>query len=143
MRPRDEGAAAVELALLLGVLLTLVGLVGPVSYLFYERVQLGRTAGDVVRFATSRADQVRTYPGGTVAVGALPSAGAVSAEAGRAHTGRNAATATLASSTDNSCPSTRRRTVTVTTTASLGPFIGLFTPDDTNTLVATATSCEE
>ena len=139
----DRGAAAVELALLVPVLLALFAFVAPMGYLMFERVQLGRTAGDAIRFATSRPDAARSTGSTAVAAGALPSAGAVAEEAVRAHRGQRPVTTSMTRATDGSCPSRFRRTVTVTTTVDLGPFLGSVLSDTTKTLTATATSCEE
>lgn len=141
-RSDDAGVAAVEFALLASILLSVVALVAPLGYLFFERVQLGRTAGDVVRFANSKPDNPRN--GGAVPVNARPSDGQVAAEVDRAYTGLGSARlARRTSALDPFCPTTRRGTVTIETTVSLGPFLGLLTNDTTKTLTATATSCEE
>lgn len=144
----DAGVAAVEFALLLTVLLSLVALVAPISYLFFERVQLGRAAGDVIRFASSRSDEPRTVPtpGGSLIVmpGDLPSRAAVEAEAKRAATGLASATLSdYSRTTDPDCPSGKRLEITLTTTVDVGPFAGLLIAGGTKTLVSTATSCEE
>jgi Flp pilus assembly protein TadG len=140
----DDGVAAAEFALLLTVLIALVALVAPISYLFFERVQLGRTAGDTIRFATSRSDEARTVPAPTIPAGALPTNAHIAQEAARAHSGRAAVSVQSVSRTsDASCPSRRRVQITLTTTVDVGPFVGLLLSDGTRTLTATATSCEE
>lgn len=163
----DRGVAAVELALVLTLLLTLLALVVPLVFVFYERIQLGRAAGDVVRFASSRSDVDRSVPvSGAGAEAVVPadtlpdhtaagvrdtSLGQVLGEAHRAYGGVGqlvtAVTTEKVETPDPQdpryCPSTRRLTVTLTSTVDLGPFAGLLIPGDTNTLVARATSCEE
>lgn len=143
----DAGLAAIELSLLLTVLLTLVAMVGPLAYVFFEQVQLGRTAGDVIRFASSRSDQERvvSYPGTLVVVpaDALPGPSAIASEAVRAHTGREDVLTSVTRERDTACPSTNRVRVTLTTTLDLGPFSGFILSGSQQTLRATATSCEE
>lgn len=151
MRRRDDhGVAALELALLLTLLTALLALVAPLAYLFYERIQLGRASGDVVRFATSRSDKVReaTGPLGTFSVPAddLPSDAAIWAEVADAYDGSGTLTttpATIVRTADNDCPSGFRKTITITTTVDVSPFIGLLITTPTKTLSATASSCEE
>lgn len=146
-RPRaagDAGLAAVELGLLLTVLLALVALVAPVSFLFYERVQLDRAGGDAIRFATSRSDQARTVATFTVPARELPGASAVRAEQVRAYRGRGSLDpGNPVRTTDPVCPSGRRVAITLTTTVDVGPFAGLILSGGTRTLGTTVTSCEE
>ena len=157
-RRDDEGVAALELALLITTMLALFALVAPLGYLFYERVQLGRSAGDLVRFTTSRTDRVRlvTPFDGTGAVRftvpaqQLPGPDAVAAEAEHAYTGRGTLLGRpgVVRTPDLHCPSGFRVTVSLSTEVDIGPFLGLvtsgsFTSGNTETLLATASSCEE
>lgn len=140
----DHGLAAVELGLLLTVLLAMVALVAPIAFLFFERVQLDRTGGDAIRFASSRSDQARTVASFTVPAKELPGAAAVQAEQRRAYRGRGTlAPGTPQRTTDAVCPSGRRVTITLTATVDVGPFAGLILSGGTRTLETTVTSCEE
>jgi Flp pilus assembly protein TadG len=157
MRPRllaraDDGLAAVELALVFSVLLAMLALVAPLAYMFYERVQLGKASGAVIRFATSRSDKTRLTSaviGGvttsvTVQKDRLPTSAAVAVEAVAAYTGRGTVTMTSnTTATDTNCPSGIRRTIILSTTVSVGAFTGLLLGGPNQTLSATATSCEE
>lgn len=158
MRPHgDQGVAALELGLLLTMLLALLGLVAPLGYLFYERVQLGRTTGDVIRFASSRTDRPRlvtpfTGAGPTsyvVPAQQLPGSAAIAAEAGHAYTGRGtlAQPPAVVRTRDASCPGGFRLTVTLATQVDVSPFVSLVTAGSlsgtSQTLSATASSCEE
>lgn len=148
----DEGVAALELAIFLPLFIALIGFVAPMAYLLYEELQLGRTAGDVVRFASSRTDVDRIVAYGgtelTVPAGELPSGDATALETQRAYTGVGGATLTGQSrgvATGTGCPSGYRVYITLTTTVDLGPFAGFLygVAGPTKTLTAQATSCEE
>ncbi len=158
MRRRgDDGVAALELGLLLTMMLALLGLVAPLGYLFYERVQLGRTTGDVMRFASSRTDRPRlvtpfTGSGPTsyvVPAQELPGSAAISAEASNAYTGRGTLTLppVVVRTRDAGCPAGFRLTVTLTTQVDVSPFVSLVTAGSlsgaSQTLSASASSCEE
>lgn len=158
-RDRDGGAASVELALVLLVLLLVLALGAPLIFLAYNRVQLGRTAGDVIRYASSRSDAPRD--GGAVLANDQPTPALVRAEAARAWTGTGTApTLTFGSGSttttgyrlphtvDPGCPSGFRQTVVLSTDVPLGPFVDLLAVagiplPNPRTLTATATSCEE
>jgi hypothetical protein len=139
--------ATLELGLLLTLLIALLALVTPLAYLFYENLQLGRAAGDVVRFTTSRSEVDRRVAGAEpVEDGLLPNLSQTRAETARAYTGVGTATLDELRSFPDSgsgCPSGRRRTVVLSTTVDIGPFAGLLISGSTKTLTATATSCEE
>jgi Flp pilus assembly protein TadG len=152
----DEGAAAVEMALVTGLLLTLVaGFVAPLGVIYYESVQLGRTANDVVRFASSRPAVTRYVedPAGgapsIVRAGDLPTTAQIQQEAQRT-TGTRAGLATTVTRlrpsadvpADPTCASGRRVTVQIRNVVDLDVFTA-FIPLSTKTLSATATSCEE
>lgn len=140
----DRGAAAIEMALVVTVLTGLLALVAPLSVLFYERVQLGQAAGELVRFASSRSDVARQAGSVTVERGLLPDQDALDAEALRFSLDEPI---TLTRTSDTDCPSGWRRQVALTTTVDLGPagaaFAGLTGADTIKTLTASATSCEE
>lgn len=142
----DAGAAAVEMALVSTLLLTLISFIVPLSILFYENVQLGRTAGDTIRFASSRTvdSRISGNADGTVPAGFLPGTTAIQAEVPRVHNGLYSATldGSPRRIPDTTCPSGFRRQITVQTTTNLGP-LNLLLPDSVTTLRATATSCEE
>src|SRR5581483_1283924 len=56
MRPRhgrDDGAAAIELGVLLAFMVLVVALIFPLGEAFYYKMALGRAGGDTIRFATS------------------------------------------------------------------------------------------
>ncbi len=157
-RRSDEGVAALEFGLLVTTMLALLGLVAPLGYLLYERVQLGRTTGDLIRFASSRTDEnrlVRPFDGsgGTqfvVPAEELPGPDAISAEAANAYTGRGSLVGlpVVTRVRDNTCPAGFRLTITLSTQVDVGPFVSLvaagsFTSGTTETLSATASSCEE
>lgn len=151
----DDGAAAVEMALVSVLLLAIFGLVAPLGVIYYESVQLGRNTADVVRFASSRPSLNRTVvdPSGvvrTIAGGALPSDDQVRWEAARAVTGTDRLLQTSiqrvrpgpTQAADAICPSGRRVTVTLSNEVDLGVF-SAFIPIKVKKLSATATSCEE
>lgn len=151
-RTDETGLAAVELALLLTVLFALVALVAPLAYLFYERVQLGRTTGDVVRFATSRSTKTRITQANISGVlttyrverNNLPSSVADDTEAVGAYTGLGSSVLTAnVRASDSNCPSGFRRTITLSTTVKVGAFTGFLIGGSDKTLLATASSCEE
>lgn len=142
---QDEGAAAVEMALVLGPIVALVALVAPLAILFYTDVTLGRAAGDTIRYGTSRTADERGGAGGRVGGGSLPTAGQIIAEAQRNYTGPGTLSVLeeeIVSVDDTTCASGRRLTITLRSEVDLGPFDGLLPGDFTN-LVAKATSCEE
>lgn len=153
----DDGVAALELGLLLTVMLLLLALVTPLAYLFYERVQLGRAAGDVIRFASSRTDgdrlvQAFDTSGATqfVVPGAeLPGPDAIAAESALAYAGRGTiASPVVLRAADTTCPSGFRLTITLSAQVDVGPFVSLLeaaklTSGPNETLTAQASSCEE
>lgn len=150
----EAGAAVVELALVLPLLLSLALLVAPLPLLLHARLVLGDTAAATVRFATSRSDQARTVPGtADVPAGALPSTAQVTAEAERVwHDPARPALVLPAAlsgvapvrwSADASCPSGGRRTVEVEAVVGLGPVAVLPVVPRSVVLTTTATSCEE
>lgn len=161
----EDGLAALELAIVSTLFVALLALVAPLAYLFYENLQLGRTAGAVVRFASSRSDVARTVDGPEPPLVvprdelATDTAGAVEAEVARAYTGLGQARLLVAgdplpsggtvpalrsNDAGSGCPSGRRVTVVVATTVDIGPFAGLlFGGTTTRVLTAQATSCEE
>ncbi|MCU1693559.1 MAG: hypothetical protein JWM64_2650 [Frankiales bacterium] len=146
-RPRgDAGVAALELALVMTLLVSLLGLVLPLGALFVERLRLGSAVGDSVRYASSRAAVLRTVPGSatTVAAGTLPSLSAVEAEARNAYSGLGTlTTVTTTGTSDAGCPSGSRTTVVLTSSLDMGPFAGLLVDGSAKTLSASATSCQE
>lgn len=148
MRRRDTGAAAVELALVLPVLLGALTLVLPLALLLHLQTALGNTAGETVRLATSRAEQERLVGGAVVARGALPSPEQATEEAKQSFTSRallptSTITATTGVTASTLCPTGRRRTVRLVAEVALGPAAVLLGGSTTKTLRATATSCEE
>lgn len=52
-RRDDRGAAAVELGVLLSLMLVVGSFIYPIGVLFYDKMRLGRAAGDAIRFATA------------------------------------------------------------------------------------------
>lgn len=144
----DRGAAALELALVLTVLVALLGLVLPLGALFLERLRLGSAAHDAVRFASSRTAVQRTLtttsPVVRIPAGELPSASVVQQETARAYRGLGTlGGVTSSSTTDSACPSGSRTTVVLTSTVEMGPFAGLLVDGTDTTLTASATSCQE
>lgn len=144
----DRGAAAVEFALVLTMLMALLALVAPLAVLFYSRIQLGQAAGEVARFATSRSDVGREAGPLTIRRGMLPSQAAVEQELLRFSSPGAIALHSLPPRTpDPHCPSGWRREVVLSTTVDLGPagavFAGLTGAGATKTLLANASSCEE
>ena len=144
----DRGAAAVELALILTLLFALLSLVAPLALLFAARVSLGQAAGDVVRFASSRSDVVRTTGALTISAGRLPSQAAVEQELLRFSAGGPITLPSLPVHTaDPTCPSGWRRDLVLSSTVGLGPagavFAGLTGSGATITLASNASTCEE
>ena len=79
----DEGAAALELALCLGTMLTLVAVVAPLGLALLERTRLERAAGQTARFAAAAPNRPRY---GVTGPGRRPTKSDVQAEAVRAFT---------------------------------------------------------
>lgn len=153
---QQDGAAAIEMALVIVVFFAILGFIAPLGVIFYENVQLGRDAADVVRFASSRPVSPRTIADTTsgsciaadctVKAGFLPTDAQIKLEASRGRTGTlvtaSGTTVQQHQADPANCPSGRRVTVKLSNTINLGVF-GAFIPNDTQTVSATATSCEE
>lgn len=128
----QRGAAAVELALFMGLLIAVIAIVGPAITAIRHQVNLSRSAGAAVAFASSVPDQRRRACDGTQLGTRSPSAAAVEAEARCAFygspTGGSAGFVTV--SPDPSAPSTKPGTeirVTLTETVDLGVLGGSVT----------------
>lgn len=76
----DKGAAALELAFIITLVMLLVVLSAPLIYAFQENVRLERVAGHTARFATSAPDRPRFG-----SAGRRPTIAEVQAEANRAY----------------------------------------------------------
>lgn len=163
-RRGDSGMAALELAIVTTLLTALIAGVVPLALLFAKRVDLGRDAGDVARFATARADKPRSvtdpvsgvvYP---ISRDALPLRDAILAELRRVsgipyafdtdvvtagcQPAADQCLALVPDQVDQACPGGSRFKVVLTTTVSTGPFGNLLGPS-TKTLSAQADSCRE
>jgi Flp pilus assembly protein TadG len=120
----DDGVAAVEFGLLIGVVMLLVALVWPLGDAFMQKMRLERATTDVIRYATATPNTPAYDPAGG-AVSRRPTCAQVEREFYRAYGG-------AASSTDGVtisipvCPNNlapgQTVTVQITKTANLGPF---------------------
>jgi hypothetical protein len=120
---RERGVAAVELALTMGVLLTLMLLVAPLAQVMVSQQRLERVAGAADRFATQADDRPRPDCSGDTAIPHPGTACVQSvAAAWLAQAGESATpTVTVSSNPTTSAPGTPV-TVTMTITRDLGPF---------------------
>ncbi len=145
---REDGAAALEMALFALVLMAMLAVVWPLISAMVEQVKLGRTAGTAVAFATSVPDQRRRACDGEQLFKRSPSTADVEAEARCAHFGTpdgGSGDMTVSISPDPSDSSTLpgdEVRVEVERTISLGP-IGSFFDRPTVTLHATAVGVKE
>lgn len=166
---REDGLAALELAIVMTLLTTLIAGVIPLALIYLKRVELGRDAGDLARFATARAAVDRAIPGQVdpetgqdyvISEDGLPLPNAVLAEIRRV-TGlpyqfdgsstpgcQSDDPATqhclhlIPNVVDDACPGGSRFKVILTTTVNTGPF-GNLLGSSTKTLSAQADSCRE
>lgn len=147
-RRREDGIAALELALSLSVLFGVLALVLPLAFALREQIRLERSVGQTTRFATRAYFQEN--PGGTVE--RRPSTASVREEATRAMTSNGVQTPT--SVTVDLAPTTlpvrsgQRVTITFTQSYDLGAFGGLLDavgllPSHAITLTASASALEE
>jgi Flp pilus assembly protein TadG len=117
----ERGAAALEMALVLTVLLAVIALVAPLGEIFQQRIRLERVAGSTARFATTVPDRARY---GSVA--RRPTTAEVVAEAQRAWNATGSGPAMAITTTVSKSPATAKPgdqiDVTVGTTVNLGPF---------------------
>lgn len=137
---RDAGVAALELALVLGLIFALLALVVPLGVVLRDRLALDRAAGQTIRFATAVKAGERNNTQAEVAAEAQ--------SAWAAAGGDGTVTAVLGPlQPDPGCATRRLRTVTLSTPVDLGAFDFLFrvagTTAGTPQLTASATSCEE
>ncbi|MGH2767830.1 MAG: hypothetical protein ACRDIF_02615 [Actinomycetota bacterium] len=116
----DSGVAAVELALVFTLLVSLLALSAPLILAFGERLRLGRAAGQAARFATSAPDRPRFG-----SAGRRPTSAEVAAEAIRAYqaTGSSSAGITVSVSANpaDALPGDQIL-VTLKKSVDLGPF---------------------
>lgn len=141
----QRGAAAVETAMTLTLVLAFTGLVAPLPLALLEKGKLERAAAQTARWATSAPPSGRG-----LRPGADPSL--VQAEAQRALEDSGSrltgVTAVLTETAAAHCPLRLRRTVEVTGSVDLGPLsplLSAFTGTDpgASTLSARATACNE
>jgi Flp pilus assembly protein TadG len=145
---RERGAAAVEMAIFMLVLMALLAIVWPLIGAVTEQVKLGRSAGAAAAFATSVPDQRRRSCTGEQLAKRSPSAENVEAEArcarfGVADGGLGDMDVTVSPdpSAASTLPGTEVR-VTLERTVSLGP-IGVFFDRPDVTLHATVVGVKE
>lgn len=145
---RQEGAAAVEMAIFMLLLMALLAVVWPLIGAMIEQVKLGRSAGTAVSFATSVPDQKRRACNGEQLAKRSPSAEDVEAEARCARFGDpdgGLGDMDVIVSPDPAAPTTLpgdEVRVTLERTISLGP-IGIFFDRPEVTLHATAVGVKE
>ncbi|HWA66402.1 MAG TPA: hypothetical protein VG899_08545 [Mycobacteriales bacterium] len=123
---RDAGVAALEFALIFGLLMSVVALVWPLGEALLQKMQLDRAMSDVIRYATAAPDSPEYDPDGTVdnpTDSRRPSCTQVTNEFYRAVGDSPSSAYTI---TIPTCPlnadSGQTVTVTVSKTVSLGPL---------------------
>jgi Flp pilus assembly protein TadG len=65
-RRRDQGVAAVEFALVFGLLLSIAAVIWPLGEVLLQKMQLDRAMSDVIRYATAAPDSPEYDPNGVV-----------------------------------------------------------------------------
>ncbi|HVW80082.1 MAG TPA: TadE/TadG family type IV pilus assembly protein [Mycobacteriales bacterium] len=65
-RGKDAGVAALEFALIFGLLLSVVALIWPLGEALLQKMQLDRAMSDVIRYATAAPDSPEYDPDGTL-----------------------------------------------------------------------------
>ncbi len=148
---RQEGAAAVELAIFTVLLMCILAIAAPLALILKEQLMLGRTAGRSARFASATPDTARHSCSG-VRLARRPATADVVSEARCSHFGSGpvppAFSVSVTPPPDSAVPGTQI-TVTVTNQVTLGPIGGLLSAIGVNesyanpTLSATAVSIEE
>jgi Flp pilus assembly protein TadG len=132
----DSGVAAVEFALIFGLLLSVVALIWPLGEALLQKMRLDRAMSDVIRYATATPDSPEYDPDGSITnpVGSRrPNCTQVSNEFYRAASIPNPAPGYTVSNpapgytvSIPTCPSDMRPgqtvTITVTKTVDLGPL---------------------
>jgi Flp pilus assembly protein TadG len=146
-RSDERGAAAVEMAILVSLLVALLAVVGPLIYAIQEQVYLGRAAGSAARFASATPDRKRfDCDGNAMANDRRPSAAQVEREAECVRFGSGPVSSSF-SVTVTPDPSTAapgdRITVTVSDTVDLGLLGALFGGPQGVTLSSTSIGIEE
>jgi Flp pilus assembly protein TadG len=146
-RREQHGAAAVEMAIFLSLLVGLLAVVGPLIFAIQEQVYLGRAAGSAARFASATPDRKRLdCDGNPMASDRRPSAAQVRREAECVRFGSSPVPASF-SVTVTPDPSTAAPgdliTVTVSDTVDLGLLGALFGGPQGVTLSATSIGIEE
>ncbi len=148
---KQNGAAAVELALFMLLLVCVLVLTAPLALILKEQLKLGRTAGRTVRFASATPDTARRDCAGA-RLARRPSTAQVVSEASCSHFGTGSVPAAFSVSVSpqpNSAAPGTQITVTVSNQVSLGPLGGLLSivgideSYSSPTLSATAVSVEE
>ncbi|HEX3705356.1 MAG TPA: TadE/TadG family type IV pilus assembly protein [Mycobacteriales bacterium] len=125
---RESGAAAVEFALIFGLLLSVVALIWPLGSALVQKMQLDRTMSDVIRYATATPDSPEYDPDGNLdnpTNSRRPTCAQVTKEFYRA-AGISSSDQSGYTITIPTCPSAMESgqtvTITVSKTASLGPL---------------------
>jgi Flp pilus assembly protein TadG len=161
---RDAGVAAVEFALIFGLLLSLLALVFPLGELLLQKMALDRAMSDVIRYATTTADSPEPTANGTPGTTRRPDCAQIDQEVASAY-GNNAVPsdfsqisiygATAGNTPTNICPigpdglaSGGTVAITVSKTVNLGPLgdllsIAGITHNSSVTVTAAASGREE
>lgn len=143
---RDQGAAAVETALVLTLLLAITGLVAPLPVALLEKSKVERAAAQAARWATSAPPAGRPLSRGAADDAVLPEVLRALEDSGSRVAG---VTATMSTERADHCPLRVRRTVVVSGTVDLGPLSTLYAAvpgagaPGLTTLTARATACDE
>lgn len=117
-RRDDQGAAAIEFALLLPLMVCMALFLYPIGQAYYDKIRLGRAAGDAIRFATSAPNSPEI--GST---GRRPTADEIASEAVRAYTAAGGSGLSNGDVTVNASSTPGQPvTLTITKTDDLGAF---------------------
>ncbi|HVT63927.1 MAG TPA: hypothetical protein VHD81_02110 [Mycobacteriales bacterium] len=127
----DAGVAAIEAALVFGVLLSVVALIYPIGEMLLQKMALDRSMSDVIRYATAAPNSPEYDPDGSInnpTNSRRPTCTQVQNEFNRAYDGSTTGVAPLTITVNGTptCPSATQSgqtvTVTVSKTVSLGPL---------------------